>query len=353
MMENARANWRMLTLSTSPKYFLETIAVSSLLVVVIVLLNSQQEQYQNLIPTLGLFALAVIRLIPSFSHLLTYFHQLNFLSVSVDAVYEAVKGLEMEQTQKQENLGALTFKEKISIQGASYYFTEADRSVLENVSLVIPFNKSIALVGSSGAGKTTLANLIMGMLTPSSGKILVDGNDINSNIQAWRKMIGYVPQSIYLLDASVRENIAFGLEVNEINDSKVWDALKTTRLDDVIRNLPKGLDTFVGEDGVRMSGGQRQRMGIARAIYHQPDILVLDEATSALDNETEKGVSLAIDRLSGQKTLIIIAHRLSTVEKCDCIYFMRDGYIADSGTFSELMSKNPEFRKMAAVEEKA
>jgi ATP-binding cassette, subfamily B, bacterial PglK len=308
MMENARANWKTLTLNTSPKYLLEVIAVISLVAVLMAYLFNQhnypQGQIENLVPTLGLFAVAVIRLIPSFHQIVANLHQLNFSEVAIDPIYNIIIGLEEEQeqiTQKGNTIFQST--NQLIVQDVNYNFTGVKLPVLKRVSFEISFGQSIALVGSSGAGKSTLANIIMGMLTPSNGKIKVDGDDINSNIQAWRKMIGYVPQSIYLLDASVRENVAFGLEVIEISDSKVWNVLKTTHLDDVIRKLPKGLDTVVGENGVRLSGGQRQRLGIARALYHQPEILVLDEATSALDNETEKEVSLAIDRLSGEKTL--------------------------------------------------
>jgi ATP-binding cassette subfamily C protein len=185
------------------------------------------------------------------------------------------------------------------------------------------------------------------LLEPSEGKVYADEHNVFQHLASWQRNIGYVPQSIYLLDASIRGNVAFGLEDKDIDNNKVWDALRIAQLEDFAKQLTDGLDTLVGENGIRFSGGQRQRLGIARAVYHQPEILILDEATSALDSETEKDVSGAIEALSGQKTLIIIAHRLSTIRQCDTIFLMRAGTIVDSGTFDELVSKNYDFKRMA------
>jgi ATP-binding cassette subfamily C protein len=218
---------------------------------------------------------------------------------------------------------------------------------LHGVSLEIHKGQAVAFVGSSGASKTTLANLILGLLKPSEGYIYTDDQDIFQHLQAWQRNIGYVPQSIYLLDATIRNNVAFGLEKKEIDDSKVWKAIQIAQLEMFIKDLPEGLDTVIGENGIRLSGGQRQRLGIARALYHEPEILVLDEATSSLDGETEKAVNRSIELLSGQKTLIIIAHRLSTIQSCDRIYFMKKGTIVDSGTFLELVRNNNDFKRMA------
>ncbi len=347
MMVNARANWQQQTLSASPKFFLEVTAVTSLIAIVIVYLNVQQGSFNNLIPTLGIFAVAVIRLVPIFGQLVTLFHQLSFSAVGIDVVYEDVKGLEEEQKHwivKENKI--MSFDQQIKIQDVSFSFGNARKFGLKRVSLEISKGQSIALVGPSGAGKTTLVNIIMGLLKPSQGLILADDNDILENPFAWQRNIGYVPQSIYLLDSSIRENVAFGLETKDIDESMVWNALIIAQADDIAKQLPRGLDTLVGENGVRLSGGQRQRLGIARALYHQPEILILDEATSDLDNETEKEVSLAINQISGHKTLIIIAHRLSSIQKCDCIYFMKNGSIVDLGAFKELMSKNSDFKRM-------
>lgn len=218
----------------------------------------------------------------------------------------------------------LTFNKDIEIRDITWQYANTDRNVLEHLSLKISKGESIALIGESGAGKSTLADVIMGLLDPQQGDILVDGQPIKSNLLQWSKLIGYVPQSVYLIDDTIRNNVAFGIPLNEIQDEKIWAALKQARLDEYIQGLPYGLDTIVGDRGIKFSGGQRQRIAIARTMYYDPQILVLDEATSALDDETEKAVMESIDSLQGHKTLIIIAHRLSTIQKCDKIYEVVD-----------------------------
>jgi ATP-binding cassette, subfamily B, bacterial PglK len=207
----------------------------------------------------------------------------------------------------------------------------------------------VGIVGHSGAGKTTFVDLLLGLLNPTSGKILADGVDVKTSIKAWRKNIGYIPQSIYLFDDTIRANIAFGYFPDRIDDDRIWKVLKTVQMQDFVAKLPKALDTFVGESGVRLSGGQRQRIGIARALYRNPRLLIMDEATSALDNQTEKAVTDAIERLSRNRTVIIIAHRLSTIQKCDVIYMMGGGKIICHGTYDRLIADSPEFRKLAMV----
>ena len=351
MMINARANWQNSTLGQTPRFLLEVAAVASFMATVIIFRDANSGLDQNLLPTLGVFAVGVLRIIPAFSQLVTQANILNFTAVGVDVVYAALRELEEENGRyKEVKNGTINFEKEIYIQNISYSFQKSEKEVLKDVSLTIPIGHSIGFVGPSGAGKSTLVNVIMGMLRAQRGNVLVDGNDIFDDIGCWHKIIGYIPQSIYLLDANIRENVAFGLEKKDIDDSRVQEAVEVAQFTEVVNQLPEGLETLVGENGVRLSGGQRQRLGIARALYHQPKILVLDEATSALDNETEKEVSRAIDRLSGYKTLIIIAHRLSTVKKCNCIYFMKNGMVVDSGSFEELISKNTEFKKMADIE---
>jgi ATP-binding cassette subfamily C protein len=202
-------------------------------------------------------------------------------------------------------------------------------------------------VGSSGAGKTTIVDLILGLLEPDKGEILLDGNDIQQNLSAWQKTLGYIPQSIYLADETLRSNIAFGIPEEEIDEQKVLNAVQMAQLETLIKQLPDGLDTIIGENGTRLSGGQRQRVGIARALYHDPEVLVMDEATSALDNITEKQITDAIESLKGERTLIMIAHRLTTVKNCDMLYFMEDGKIVEQGTYDDLVHSNVRFREMA------
>mgnify|MGYP002024275502 CR=1 FL=1 len=205
------------------------------------------------------------------------------------------------------------------------------------------------MVGSSGAGKTTAVDLTLGLLKPLSGDVFVDGKDIHESLFSWQQQIGYVPQSIYLIDDSVRNNVAFGLDQNNIEEKKIWEALNLAQLDGFVRELPNGLNTIVGENGVRLSGGQKQRIGIARALYHEPQVLVLDEATSALDNKIERDFMKAIENLSGKKTIISVAHRLTTVKRCNTIFFLDHGHLSDSGTYESLLEKNPKFREMVQL----
>jgi ABC-type multidrug transport system fused ATPase/permease subunit len=350
MMKNARANWINSTLMAMPRLFLEVIGVGIVLLIVI-LLQDQGKEIKSILPTLGLFAVATIRLMPSFYQIVSNLQLIRFNSPAVDVIYHDMKeadsidrdSLEIKQSVER----PLVFKKEIKLENLTYSYPNSNGSALQEISLAIQKGETTAFVGVSGAGKTTLANVILGLLEPSKGKVYADDKDVFQHLVAWKRNIGYVPQSIYLLDASIRSNVAFGLEDKDIDNHKVWEALRIAQLEDFAKNLTEGLDTFVGENGVRLSGGQRQRLGIARAVYHQPEVLILDEATSALDSETEKEVSKAIEALSGQKTLIIIAHRLSTIRQCDNIFFMREGSIVDSGTFDMLVSKNPEFKRMA------
>ena len=217
---------------------------------------------------------------------------------------------------------------------------------INGITINIKRGEAIGFVGSSGAGKTTLVDVLLGLLIPQLGSIYVDGIDIFEDIRAWQKNIGYIPQSIFLADNTIKRNIAFGINDEEIDDKKLLAAIKAAQLETLIQDLPLGLETEIGERGVRLSGGQRQRIGIARALYHNPQILIMDEATSALDNITERYVVEAIERLKGDRTIITIAHRLSTVKKCDCLYVMKEGKIISSGKYDELLKDSLEFRKM-------
>lgn len=225
----------------------------------------------------------------------------------------------------------IEFNDSITLQHVCFAYPETEKDVIHDVSLKIPKNKSIAFIGSSGSGKTTLVDLILGVLTPDSGEILSDRTNVQQNLPAWHDKLGYIPQTIYLLDDSIKNNIAFGMPEKDIDEDKIWEALREAQLETFVKTLPQGVNTQIGEKGVKLSGGQRQRIGIARTLFHNPEILVMDEATSALDNETEQGVMEAVSDLTGTKTMIIVAHRLTTIVNCDLIYEVSEGSIREVG----------------------
>ena len=229
------------------------------------------------------------------------------------------------------------FKESVALDAVTFFYPNTTEPAVEEISLTVRKGESVALVGKSGSGKTTLVDIILGLLQPASGDILLDGDSVYSDLRSWQNLLGYIPQSIFLTDETMAQNIAFGVPASQIDYERLAMAVEAAQLEALVEQLPDGLETMVGERGMRISGGQRQRVGIARAIYHGREILVLDEATSALDSETEKLVSDAIDRLAGDKTLIIIAHRLSTIENCDRVYKLEGGRIQQTGTYEEVV----------------
>jgi ABC-type multidrug transport system fused ATPase/permease subunit len=230
--------------------------------------------------------------------------------------------------------------EFIKVENLNFHYENVELDVLKNVSISINRGEAVGFVGQSGSGKSTLIDVMLGLLHPQSGLVTINGQSIEDVKQSWQKTIGYIPQTIFLMDDSLRRNIAIGIADNEIDEMAIREALSSAQLEDFVSSLPEGLDTVVGERGVRLSGGQRQRIGIARALYHRPSVLVLDEATSSLDTETEHGVMQAVQALQGDKTVIIVAHRLSTVEYCDRLYRLDAGRIVDEGTFDEVMNRS-------------
>ena len=270
--------------------------------------------------------------------------------VSINPVYDDLKTLSGKNKRMLLNKGKSTplkLNHSLHIENLSYRYPGAASQALCDINCSIQKGESVAFVGPTGSGKTTIVDLILGLLIPEKGKIIVDGTDIFTNLQGWRENIGYIPQFIYLLDDTIKRNIALGMEDKDIQEEKVQQVLKAAQLEDFVNSLPKGVNTMTGERGIRLSGGQRQRIGIARALYHNPDILIMDEATSALDNKTEFSVVKALESLKGDRTAIIIAHRLSTVQNCDRLFFMRNGHIENSGNYRELCKSNSEFRAMA------
>lgn len=310
-----------------PKYVIETVCMTGLILAVIFKLFWGQNDMETFIPQLAVFAVAAFRLLPSVGKINEHMSATLYSAPSLDLIYHDLKEVEELPPRKQNELESWKFQNTLKVKNVSYHYPDAEENVIERASFQIEKGSSIAFVGASGAGKTTMVDIILGLLVPQMGKITADGMDIEKNIGLWQKEIGYIPQTIYLSDDTIRNNIAFGIPEDQIDEEAIEDALHKAQLFDFVDSLPNGLDTVVGDRGVRLSGGQRQRIGIARALYHDPEILILDEATSALDNETETSVMEAIDSLKGLKTMMIIAHRLTTIRNVDVIYEVVDGKV--------------------------
>jgi ATP-binding cassette, subfamily B, bacterial PglK len=349
-----------------PRYIVEILLVTFLISIVLFYLFSGYPA-QKLTATLGIFGVASIRLIPASTAVMGALTTIKNNSYVVHDLYQDLKEVEAQTSfsaplttapRKMTNARLantpelslansgnrpIQFDREIELDRVTYQYPEASIPSLQDISFRIKKGESIAFIGRSGAGKTTLVDVILGLLTPQAGDIRIDGQSYSKNLRSWQQLIGYIPQSIFLMDDTIERNIAFGVADADIDDSQLQEAIRMAQLSELIDQLPKGLKTEVGERGVRLSGGQRQRIGIARALYHQREVLVLDEATAALDNETEYLVTEAIKSLGGVKTLIIIAHRLSTVEHCDRLYLMEKGRIIKSGLFHEVVTDNKYF----------
>ena len=334
-VSNAEVGRRFAVVQQLPRMWLETLAVFGLgLLVYLMLLQGQTVG--DILPKLALFGATAFRLMPSANRILNSIQLLGYGRSTIETL-SAEFALE-ERTIPQYDLTRTLMSREIDLNRVSFKYLTAPKPSLDEVSLSVRFGESIGIVGTSGAGKSTLVDVILGLLKPSKGKVFVDGKDIHENLRNWQDQVGYVPQSIYLTDDTLLRNIAFGLVNEEISQEAVWRALAVAQLIDFVKTLPDGLATVVGERGIRLSGGQRQRIGIARALYHDPSILILDEATSSLDVETEHGVMQAVNSLHGTKTIIIVAHRLSTVEYCDRLYRLENGCVMQEGTFKEVVT---------------
>lgn len=317
----------------SPAYLIEMICISGLMVAVAVQMG-QTNDINGLIARLSTIAVGAFRILPALGAITSGSNTIMMYSTQLSGTYTTLKTVrELEKKEREKQLSGaasagqrVEFKRELQVSHVTFGYPNGEGTVLNHVDLKVEKGQSIALIGPSGAGKTTLADLILGLLKPSEGKILMDGMDIEA-LEDWSSIIGYVPQTMYLIDDTIKYNIAFGEQEKDIDEDRVWEALRIAQLDTYIRGLKDGIHTKVGELGVRFSGGQRQRLAIARALYRNPDILVLDEATAALDNETESEVMRAIEALQGYKTLIIVAHRLTTVRKCDIVYEVKNGTV--------------------------
>lgn len=323
-------------ITACPNRIVETVCIVGIMIVVCARVL-QGTNMADFVPQLGVFAVAAFQILPSVANMSASISSLVFYRPTLEEAYDNItaakeydqKCTELPQDKSDmcsaEKVCHIEFEDKIEVENIVWRYDHSDKDVLKELSLEIHKGESIAFIGSSGAGKTTLADVLLGLLPPQGGTIRVDGRSIYTIPNEWSRMIGYVPQSVFLIDDTIRNNVAFGLLPEEIDDEKIWEALELAQLAEFVRSLPKGMDTIVGERGVRFSGGQRQRVAIARAVYYNPEILVLDEATSALDGETENAVMESIEVLQGKKTLIIVAHRLTTIRGCDRVFEIVDG----------------------------
>jgi len=342
-----------------PRVSIEAILVIFLLAFIVFSQVVSGRSLSELTAIMGMFAVASIRLVPAVSQILCALGQIRFSLFALDMLCMDLKEIEQYESGKlsakyvgQRHQGYVTadnsaslasssklpFNYDVALEGITYRYPASEKPAIQDFSLTLRKGESIALVGKSGSGKTTLVDILLGLLKPEKGDIKVDGRSIYSDVRGWQNLLGYIPQSIFLTDSTIEQNIAYGVPPEEIDPMRLQEAIAAAQLEDLIAKMPDGVKTPVGERGVRVSGGQRQRIGIARALYHNRDILVLDEATSALDTETEKLVSDAINALAGSRTLIIIAHRFSTIEKCDRIYELAEGHLKQSGTYREVIS---------------
>lgn len=322
-------------LNSLPRLLIETIFIVSMISYIMVFLLRGGD-LNVLIPQLTAFGVAAIRVMPSANRINTYISEIAYEQPCLDYLYEnlnesmkadvngSVTGYDNGSRQHKEKL---TLQDKIVLDHITYAYPGTDKNIFTDAHMEVKKGQSVGIMGPSGAGKSTIVDILLGLLHANEGTITCDGWNIFDNYESWLAQIGYIPQSIYLVDESIRDNIAFGIDADKIDDKRIWEVLEEAQLKEFVEELPEGLDTTIGDRGVRISGGQRQRLGIARALYHDPEILVFDEATSALDNDTEQAVMDAVNSFHGRKTMVIIAHRLNTIEKCDVIYKVDDGQI--------------------------
>lgn len=319
------------TLLTSlPRLLIETVCISGTVVYMMVLI-AMGTPLSELITTLTVFAAAVVRLMPCATRINTYLNNISyfepFLMGVSDNLQDEINHPDLKIEFAKEDREKMPVKKAITLKDITYAYPNSEKLIFDHADMEIPIGKAVGIVGTTGAGKSTVVDILLGLLKMQGGAVCADDVDINTDYHGWLKNVGYIPQMIFMLDDTIRRNVAFGVSDENINEERVWEVLKEAQLDEFIRTLPEGLDTTIGERGIRLSGGQRQRIGIARSLYNNPDVLIMDEATSALDNDTEAAIIESVNRLHGKKTLVIIAHRLQTIENCDMIYRVEDGKI--------------------------
>ena len=321
-------------LNNMPRLLIETVFIVSVLSFVAVYV-SRGGDTGAISRTIATFGVAAIRVLPSVNRINTYITEIAYDQPSLDFVYENLQeGMKTDAMLAERKANSqkekLKLEDKIELNHISFHYPDSNKAIFRDARMVVPKGKSVGIIGASGAGKSTIVDVLLGLLHAQEGEITCDGVNIFKNYESWLAQVGYIPQSIYLIDESIRDNIAFGIDADKIDEKRIWEVLDEAQLKEFIEELPEGLDTTIGDRGVRLSGGQRQRIGIARALYNDPEILVFDEATSALDNDTEAAVMEAINSFHGRKTMIIIAHRLNTIEKCDIIYRVEDAKLVET-----------------------
>jgi ABC-type multidrug transport system fused ATPase/permease subunit len=349
----ARRKAKFAVLRDLPRYLLEAFSMAGIMAILLLLMVRAHGDFTKIVPVMTLYAFAGLRLLPMLQRIYANLVSLRFGSATLDAIHRDMQEIGVPIMLAGRRKDRLPLRDQIQLRDITFTYPKADRASLQDISLTIASRTTVGFVGSTGSGKTTLVDVVLGLLAPQQGELTVDGTLITAdNVGAWQQAIGYVPQQIFLADETVAGNIAFGVPPHEIDMKAVECAARIANLHDFIMDeLPQKYETKVGERGVRLSGGQRQRVGIARALYHDPDVLVLDEATSALDNLTERAVMDAVHNLSHQKTVLIIAHRLSTVQTCDRLFLLDHGRLKAVGTYDELLKADPAFRRMASHEE--
>lgn len=330
----------------APRYFMELVTFSAMILLVLYLYSAENGDVSGILALLSIYAMAGLKMLPAFQQIYRSVGMIKGNRVALDDIYDELKCFE-DVRRELLNDSKLFPVSSIALHNVCFTYPGSSVSVLNNINLDIPCKKTIGIVGASGSGKSTLLDVLLGLIHPDTGCIKVDGVILGSKeLSAWKASIGYVPQSIYLADKSLAENIAFGVPVEDIDYDALYDAIQLSHLNEVVESLSGGVTAHVGEHGVQLSGGQRQRIGIARALYRKPNVLVFDEATSALDGVTERYIMEALEELSGSKTIIMVAHRLKTVEKCDVIYMLNSGSVVASGSYDELLRDSEEFNKM-------
>lgn len=336
------------TLVNAPRYIVELVAFGSVIFLVLFLIGSSSTGLQDILPMLSVYAMAGYKLMPAFQQVYTNFSTIKGNQSAFEVIKrELTKQKAFENSVEDQKSEVLQFKNDITLSSVSYRYPGEDKNALDNINVTLPYLGVIGFVGTSGSGKSTLMDVLTGLLVPTQGNVTMDGKAVNfGSIRSYQNKIGYVSQNIYLRDGSIRENIAFELRDDVVDANKIENSIKKSHLEEFVNSLEFGLDSTVGERGVQLSGGQKQRIGIARALYRDSEILILDEATSALDGITEKVIMDAIKDFSGNKTIIMVAHRLNTVKDCQVIYLMEEGRIIDGGNYDDLVLRNPKFRKM-------